>query len=363
MEKTGGWRAGERLKSAFLTSTTADSLGSLPPLCGAAATWESLPALTVDSLPECPDAETPGVAVDTDHWGIDAVRHFGYTLGGFISNFADAEAEASASCGERTRCLWRRATRVSDGKQVVVKAVSCRGELPETARQRMLGEFRLLRRFRHEAILGAESLLQTRFDSWLILDVAGGMSVQAHVDRHGPLEPARAADLFAQLLKGLSCLHAAALAHGDIRPASLLLDEAGNTLKITNLSSATEAVATAEAPVAEMSGLAPPDEAAPKSGDPAYCAPEQLFQKRRSDRSDVWAAGLSLYFKMWGALPFDVEDRFVASALRSGTLPSFPMRGGAPTDLVNVLMRCLAVDALTRPSAAEVLSDPAFAQA
>lgn len=353
------------------------SVSSLPPLTfsrSCSPTWESLPAFnaqTLDSLPSFDDCDPQqsldieDYHVDFQHWGSAAMRRFGYDLSLVNGRFGVVRPSMARTLSASSSCVVRCGSRTADGGSVIIKAIaSASGKVPKVDRHALLSEFCLLRTLRHETVVSAEALLETKFDSCLVLDFATTTTIQSYVDSNGPIAEAAATGLFAQLLRGLAHIHGFGVAHSGVAPSSMLFDEGARILKITDfgharlsstgfpLSSVDEDATVASSGEGEM------------SPELSYQAPEQLFRRSWNERADIWAAGLSLHFTMLSRLPFDVQDEITVELLKAGRLP-IPLSGncgifgGMPARASNTLRRCLAVLARSRPSAIELLKQVA----
>jgi serine/threonine-protein kinase len=116
----------------------------------------------------------------------------------------------------------------------------------------------------------------------------------------------RAFRLGDQLLAGLSRLHFAGVVHRDIKPYNLLLTE-GDVVKITDFGLSRTRGERFEVPA----GL--------HVGSPYYCAPEQEADPERADaKSDLYAAGVTLFRMFTGRLPLDEEGRRHAPSALDG---------------------------------------------
>ena len=103
----------------------------------------------------------------------------------------------------------------------------------------------------------------------------------------------RAADFTRQTLAGLACLHHHGIAHRDIKPFNLLLDER-DTVKIGDFGLSRLRGEVAGAPQQL------------KVGSPWYAAPEQERDPEGADsRADIYAVGVTLYRMLTGTLPAD----------------------------------------------------------
>jgi len=177
-------------------------------------------------------------------------------------------------------------------RRVALKLVRIAGEL----RAHLLHEARLLASLQHPAIVAVHDAGVTDDGiGYLAMDVLVGASLAARLAR-GRLEVRDAVALFVELLGGLEAAHSAGIIHRDLKPDNILLVDRGGAI----------------APILIDFGIAVPitaDGVAPdRAGTPAYMAPEQLSGMASTERSDVWAACISLYETMTGRLPFDGPD-------------------------------------------------------
>ncbi len=107
----------------------------------------------------------------------------------------------------------------------------------------------------------------------------------------GALAPERAAAVVGAVAAGLDAIHAAGLVHRDVKPANVLLDEAGHVW------------------VGDF-GLARPVDGGTGPTDPGawvgtagFAAPEQIRGEAVDARTDVYALGCVLFFTLTGPLP------------------------------------------------------------
>ena len=69
---------------------------------------------------------------------------------------------------------------------------------------------------------------------FLVMEYVDGCSLQNIIEKHGPLDVARAAAYIRQASVGLQHIHRAGLIHRDVKPGNLLLERRG-TVKILDL--------------------------------------------------------------------------------------------------------------------------------
>src|ERR1700687_4877 len=168
-----------------------------------------------------------------------------------------------------------------------------------------------LRRLEHEYSLAADldpawaarPLALTRHGArtMLVLNDPGGEPLDRVLDRSEgqPLELTRFLHVAIGLATALGQVHGHGLIHKDIKPANVLVDDAGKVW-LTGFGIASQLPHECQAP-------APPEVIA---GTLAYMAPEQTGRMNRSidTRSDLYSLGVTLYQMLTGVLPFDAAD-------------------------------------------------------
>ncbi|HET9292933.1 MAG TPA: serine/threonine-protein kinase [Gemmatimonadales bacterium] len=158
---------------------------------------------------------------------------------------------------------------------------------------------------------------------YIAMEYVDGVDLALLVDRDGPLPPARAARLVEQACMALEEAHAAGIIHRDIKPNNLILasGEPGEDL-----------VKLLDFGVARLREPAPGAEHLTRTGmligTPAYLAPELWQGGDASERSDIYALGVTLHFLLTGVTPRHA-----------------PQGTRVPPELEPLVRRCLA----TRP--------------
>lgn len=138
----------------------------------------------------------------------------------------------------------------------------------------------------------------------------------------GPVEALR------QAAAGLRALHQAGLVHGDVRPATMLVD-ADRTLKLVGPNLGSEP--------RRLSGEPGP----PRTGYPQYMAPQLFYLKRASAGDDWFAWGVSAWTLIEGRFPFEPDDMERAARIQSlPRLKSTRLEPEAP--LLRAMLGCMA---------------------
>jgi eukaryotic-like serine/threonine-protein kinase len=113
---------------------------------------------------------------------------------------------------------------------------------------------------------------------------------------HGRLPREQAAALGRQVALGMAAAHAQGVVHGDLKPANILITDAG-IVKLLDFGLARRMVSGSRGEETEVweAGLA-----GGISGTPAYMAPEQARGQPATPASDVFSLGLILYEMVTG---------------------------------------------------------------
>jgi PAS domain S-box-containing protein len=167
------------------------------------------------------------------------------------------------------------------------------------------------RRLEHEYSLAAEldpawaakplALTHHQGRTILVLEDPGGEPLDRVLDREQgqPLDLTRFLCVAIGLAAALGQVHRKGLVHKDIKPANVLVDEAGNVWLIGfGIASRLPREHQPPVPVEIIAGTL------------AYMAPEQTGRMNRSmdARSDLYSLGVTLYQMLTGALPFAAAD-------------------------------------------------------
>jgi hypothetical protein len=181
------------------------------------------------------------------------------------------------------------------GREVALKAV---GRLPGqsvTDQARALREARSLAALNHPHVVGVYDAVAEDDHVWLVMEYVPGRTLAEIITQEGPLEPARAARIGAQVADGLAAAHARGTVHRDVKPGNILV---------------------AEGDVAKLA----------RGQDP-------------SPASDVWALGATLYSAVEGRPPYPGQPNALALlASIAEERPPAPERAGALTDPIGRMM-------------------------
>lgn len=167
----------------------------------------------------------------------------------------------------------------------------------------------------------------------------------------GPLEPARAVGIIAQVASALDDAHAEGLVHRDVKPSNVLL---------TNNDFAYLADFGI---VRELSGGPSITVTGATVGTVGYMAPERFLGRPVDHLADVYALGCVLYEALTGRPPFDGESQLSLMYAHVHQAPprASTRRQGVPPALDEVIARGMAKDPQQRFATAGQLASAASA--
>lgn len=178
---------------------------------------------------------------------------------------------------------------------------------------------------------------------FIVMELVPGRDLARLLRDEGPLAPDRARTLAAQLFAALSHAHAAGLVHRDVKPANVIVDDAGR-VKVTDFG------------IARAAGDSNLTQTGSVLGSAHYMAPEQASGAPVTAAADVYAAGIVLYEMLTSAVPFTGESP-VAAALRhvSEEVPApSALNPDVPRDLDHLVAQATAKAPAARPAATDL---------
>jgi serine/threonine protein kinase len=161
-----------------------------------------------------------------------------------------------------------------------------------TARRRFTREARAAAAVCHEHVVAVHGVHEADGLPYLVMQYVAGESLQARLDRTGPLEVTENVRIGLLAASGLAAAHAQGLVHRDVKPANILLEGGLARVKITDFGLAR----TADDVGVTRAGVV--------AGTPEYMAPEQARGEPVDHRADLFSLGSVLYALCTGRPPF-----------------------------------------------------------
>ena len=232
-------------------------------------------------------------------------------------------------------------------RTVAVKFITPELALDERFRERFLRETELAAAFEHPNAVPIHDAGDVDGRLYLAMRYVEGSDLAVLLRSAGPLDPARAVRICAQVARALDAAHASGLVHRDVKPSNVLLD-AGEHVYVADFG-LTRRLVDEGGPLLDGRSL----------GTPAYLAPEQLEGEPVDGRADLYSLACLLYECLTGEPPFRHDSRLaVAWAHLEQEPPSASARNAAlPAAVDEPLRTALAKDPADRqPTCAALIA-------
>src|SRR5262249_3149568 len=145
---------------------------------------------------------------------------------------------------------------------VAIKVLAPALATTAAARQRFIREARAAAAVTHENVIAIHAVEDAGPVPYLVMQFIDGPTLQARLDRTGPLPLAEVLRIGRQIAAGLAAAHAQGLVHRDVKPANILLENGVERVKLTDFGLAR---AVDDASVTQSGVIA---------GTPLYMSPE-----------------------------------------------------------------------------------------
>jgi eukaryotic-like serine/threonine-protein kinase len=221
-------------------------------------------------------------------------------------------------------------------KTLVVKQV-----LPELARdprfvRMFVEEAKTLVQMSHPHVVAVYELGVVDGVYFLAMEHVDGVTLSALL-RDGPLPPALAAHVGAQVCEALDYAHQRfGLVHRDVTPRNIMIEPTGH-VRLLDF------------------GIAAPAEGVPGGevfGSPGYMSPEQALGHTLDARTDLFSLGIVLHECLTGERAFGGDPKGARCALLEGRVPRIEGREGVPADVACLVDELLAPERERRPASA-----------
>jgi serine/threonine protein kinase len=205
-------------------------------------------------------------------------------------------------------------------------------------------EIEILTRLFHPHIVSLFDSFHVDHDYFLILEYCVNGTIDKYIQAQN-LSKTQVLAMFRPILSAVSYCHEQGIVLRDIKPANILIDHYGRP-KLVDFG---------------LSRIVKIRDSANYAGSLAYMAPE-LFMKRHDLNlfsADIWSLGITLYRLIVGDSPWPhmlSTSQLITAILAGG--PPIPQTLDPP--IRAVLERITARDPSARPTATELLKDPAF---
>jgi serine/threonine-protein kinase len=234
---------------------------------------------------------------------------------------------------------------------VALKVISLKLAENPIARARFLREARAAAQIHHPNVARVTHYGEQDGEYFYAMELVEGETLQARVERTGPLPLSLALEVIEQAARGLAAAEACGVVHRDLKPSNLMIESDPSDqllVKIIDYGVAKVVVSETDTIDQTQAGFI---------GTPAFASPEQFGNVHKIDtRSDIYSLGATLWYLLTGRVPFLSSSMEEIRAKQDKALPVEELRGlHVPGHVVSLLKSMLAPDPKDRPQSTREL--------
>ena len=209
--------------------------------------------------------------------------------------------------------VYRAEDRSDSGRSVAIKIPLARTEGDPVQYGRFHREETIGVTLSHPSLLRFISVAGEKSRPYIAMEYLDGCTLAYILHLTRPLPERDSLRITGVVCGALEYLHGRGYIHRDLKPSNIMICRDG-TLRVMDYGLAEELRA--------RRGLL--DSMTPLFGTPEYMAPEQVRNKRNTERTDVYSLGIVLYQMLTGVLPFAGAEPWVAAQMRVTGDPAAP---------------------------------------
>jgi len=212
-----------------------------------------------------------------------------------MANFS-SDYDLKAEIGKGAFSVVHLAIYKKTGEKCAVKIIDKKEASNETeSEKRLRTEVDILKRVKHENIVGLRDIYETSEKLYLVMELVTGGELFDKIVEKGSYSEREASIIVRKILSAIQYLHSCGIAHRDLKPENLLLRSENDT-----------EVMLSDFGLSKIIG----DDALMQTacGTPYYVAPEVLSATGYGQEVDCWSVGVITYLLLCGFPPFYGES-------------------------------------------------------
>ena len=231
-------------------------------------------------------------------------------------------------------------------EKVAIKLIKPEISTDKKMIERFQNELKFARKIRHKNVCQMYDMNKEAGSYYITMEFVDGEDLKSFIRRSGQLTVSKTIAIAKQICAGLTEAHSLGVVHRDLKPSNIMIDKDGNA-RIMDFGIARSL---------EGKGITG---AGMIIGTPEYMSPEQVDGKETDQRSDIYSVGIILYEMLTGRLPFEGDTPLSIAVQHRSDQPKDPKEYNAqiPTDLIQIILRCLEKGKAERYQKAEDLYD------
>jgi serine/threonine protein kinase len=229
-------------------------------------------------------------------------------------------------------------------RHVAIKLINSRDIRNEQARLSLIREASATASLNHSNIVSIYDVNQYKGHLYIVMEYLDGAPLDKLIKTGWPISLKHRLQIIAELCDALAFAHDRGIVHRDIKPSNIFVLRTG-TVKVVDFGLA----ALAQINTTRLQGWA---------GTIPYMSPEQVNNSQIDARSDVWAAGVTLYELACGKVPFRGETASaVFKQILNDPIPSLPPSLPLSNELNRLLQFALHKSKEQRCGTATILAE------
>ena len=209
--------------------------------------------------------------------------------------------------------------------------------------ERFMREAQAAATLNHANVCVIHAIEDIEDERFIVMEYVDGTTLRVKL-QPGPLQIRETVKYAIQIADGLHEAHSNGIIHRDVKSENIMVNSK-NQIKVMDFG------------LARLKGVTHTKDTSSTGGTLAYMSPEQVRGEEADAPSDIWSFGIVAYEMVTGLLPFfhDYEAATLYSILNAEVVHPSELRPDIPTELEQIILKCLQKDIVARYDSAEKL--------